>query len=164
MQSPSQLCNIVTVARKQPWTICSWWACLCFNKTLFIKTGGRLTPDLGARLTRKWTAQGVLSRVEVLAFGVTKWSWRGCLPGRCPHSPVTLLATKPWHLAIQGGTVRWHTHTQGSLVAQMVKCLPAMRETWVWSLDQEDPLEKGMATHSITLAWTIPRTEEPGRL
>ena len=51
-----------------------------------------------------------------------------------------------------------------SLVAQMVKRLPAMRETSVQSLGQEDPLEKEMATHSSTLAWKIPWTEEPGRL
>ena len=43
-----------------------------------------------------------------------------------------------------------------SLVAQMVKNLPAMRETWVQSLGQEDPLEKEMATHSSILAWRIP--------
>ena len=42
--------------------------------------------------------------------------------------------------------------------------LPTMRETWVRSLGQEDPLEKEMATHSSTLAWKIPWTEEPGRL
>ena len=51
-----------------------------------------------------------------------------------------------------------------SLVAQMVKQLPAMQETWVWYLGQEDPFEKEMATHSIILAWRIPRTKEPGRL
>ena len=51
-----------------------------------------------------------------------------------------------------------------SLVAQMVKHLPAMQETWVRSLGWEDPLEKEMATHSSTLAWKIPRTEEPGSL
>ena len=50
------------------------------------------------------------------------------------------------------------------LVAQMVKCLPAMQDTWVQSLGQEDPLEKEMQTHSSTLAWKIPWTEEPGRL
>ena len=44
---------------------------------------------------------------------------------------------------------------QASLVAQMVKCLPTMRETWVRSLNQENPLEKEMATHSSTLAWKI---------
>ena len=50
------------------------------------------------------------------------------------------------------------------LVAQTVKHLPTMRETQVWSLGWEDPLEKEMATHSSTLAWKIPWTEEPGRL
>ena len=50
------------------------------------------------------------------------------------------------------------------LVAQMVQNLPAMWETWVRSLGQEDPLEKGMATHSSILAWRIPWTEDPGGL
>ena len=49
-------------------------------------------------------------------------------------------------------------------VAQMVKRLPAMQETQVQSLGWEDPLEKEMATHSSTLAWKIPQTEEPDRL
>ena len=49
-------------------------------------------------------------------------------------------------------------------MAQTVKRLPAMRETWVQSLGQEDPLEKEMATYSSTLAWKIPWTEEPDRL
>ena len=48
-----------------------------------------------------------------------------------------------------------------SLVTQMVKNLPAMQETWVQSLGLEDPLEKGMVTHSSILAWGIPRTEKP---
>ena len=47
------------------------------------------------------------------------------------------------------------------LGAQIVKRLAAVRETWVRSLGWEDPLEKEMATHSSTLAWKIPRTEEP---
>ena len=50
------------------------------------------------------------------------------------------------------------------LVAQTAKNLPAMQETWVRSLGWEDPLEKEMATHSSTLAWKIPWTEEPGSL
>ena len=49
-----------------------------------------------------------------------------------------------------------------SLVAQMVKNLPAMQETLVRSVGQEDPLEKGMATHSSVLAWRTPWAEEPG--
>ena len=53
---------------------------------------------------------------------------------------------------------------QASLVAQTVKNQPAMQETWVQSLSQKDPLEKGMATHSSILAWKISWTEEPGGL
>ena len=56
-------------------------------------------------------------------------------------------------------TWRW-----ASLVAPMVKNLPIVQETRVQSLAREDPLEKGMATHSSILAWRIPWTEEPGRL
>ena len=51
-----------------------------------------------------------------------------------------------------------------SLVAHLIKNLPAMWETWVQSLGWEDPLKKGMATHSSILAWRIPWTEEPGGL
>jgi len=51
-----------------------------------------------------------------------------------------------------------------SLVAWMVKNLPAMQKTRIRSLSQEDPLEKEMATHSSILAWRIPWTEEPGDL
>ena len=47
-------------------------------------------------------------------------------------------------------------------MAQIIKNLPAMWETWVQSLGREDPLEKGMATDFSILAWRIPRTEEPG--
>ena len=57
-----------------------------------------------------------------------------------------------------------HTFPVASLVAQLVKSLPTMWETWVWSLGQEDPLEKEMAFHSSILAWRIPWNEEPGGL
>ena len=50
------------------------------------------------------------------------------------------------------------------MVTQMVKYLPTMQETGVWSLDRKDPLEKETATHSSIRAWRIPWTEEPGRL
>ena len=56
------------------------------------------------------------------------------------------------------------SNTGAPLVAQMVKSLPAVQETWVQSLGREDPLEKGKATHSSNLAWRIPWTEEPGGL
>ena len=51
-----------------------------------------------------------------------------------------------------------------SLAGQVVKNLPAMQETWLHSLNQEDPLEKEMTTHSSILAWRIPGTEESGGL
>ena len=57
-----------------------------------------------------------------------------------------------------------YSHIQASLVAQMVKNLPAMQETRVQPLGREDPLEKDMATHSSTLVWRIPWAEEPGGL
>ena len=55
-------------------------------------------------------------------------------------------------------------HGWASLVAQTVKNPPAMQETQVWSLSQEDPLEEEMATHSSIPAWTIPWAEESGGL
>ena len=55
-------------------------------------------------------------------------------------------------------------YSWASLVAQTVKNSPAMRETWVHSLNWEDPLEEGMATHSSILAWRIPWTEAPAGL
>jgi len=60
--------------------------------------------------------------------------------------------------------IQRYTSTWASLVAQRVKNLPAMWETWVQSLGWEDPLEEGVATHSSILAWRIPWTEEPGGL
>ena len=73
------------------------------------------------------------------------------------HSRVWLVFLKPWYVQLRGTQSLW-----ASLVAQKVKNLPAMWDTWVRSLGWEDPLEKGMTTHSSTLAWRIPWTEEPG--
>ena len=67
-----------------------------------------------------------------------------------------------WHILFRKN-FKWKHSIMTSLVAQMVKRLPTMRETWVQSLGGEDPLEKEMATHSSTLAWKIP-WEKPGRL
>ena len=68
---------------------------------------------------------------------------------------MAMAIMKNWAFDTQLGT---------SLVVQTVKRLLAMWETWLQSLGQEDPLEKEMPTHSSTLAWKIPWTEEPGRL
>ena len=74
------------------------------------------------------------------------------------NARVSLLLTLTWPFS------RLPQCKGASLVAQKVKNLPAMQETWVQSLGQEDPLEKRMATHSSILAWRIPWTEEAGRL
>ena len=66
---------------------------------------------------------------------------------------------EPGHLTLQP-----ENESGASLVAWMVENLPAVQEIWVRSLGWEDPLEKGMATHSSILAWRIPRREEPGGL
>ena len=71
-----------------------------------------------------------------------EWKWEWLLSQLIPNNPLT----------------------RAFLVAQMVKRLPAMRETRVRSLGREDPLAKEMATHSSILAWKIPWMEEPGRL
>ena len=89
---------------------------------------------------------------------------------------ATLLARGQISLCISGFSSWPHTRLNtrwikdmlfspwAALVAQVVKNLPVMLETWVRSLSQEDPLEKEMATNSRILAWEIPRTEEPGGL
>ena len=105
---------------------------------------------------------------------------RGQRPGLCLNSASSHLRhpenlTCRCRLWVQGSR-EWaiiHTSsdlhkvyikTRASLVAQKVKRLPVMQETWVWFLGREVPLEKEMATHSIILAWKIPWMEKPGRL
>ena len=93
--------------------------------------------------------------------------WELCMP-----YVRSLMGSGPWgHKELDITEVAYHacthmcnTYFRASLMAQMVKNLPAMQKTWVQSLGQEDPLEKGMATHSSILAWEILRTEEPGRI
>ena len=94
----------------------------------------------------------------------------GLLPSiapSCQYHPVLII------IGLQCFEIRkWDLHfvlfqncfSRESLVAQRLKRLPAMRETWARSLSWEDPLEKEMATHSSILAWRIPWREEPGRL
>ena len=81
------------------------------------------------------------------------------------ESPITYYKSQRlWKQEEKGQFGRVSCSTRASVVAQTVKNLPAMHETQVRCLGWKDPLEKEMATHSSTLAWRIPRTEEPGRL
>ena len=86
-------------------------------------------------------------------------------PGKPQYDPaIPLLGTYMDKPTIQNGTCTAMFISWASLVTQMVKHLPAMREIQVQSLGWEDPLEKEMATHSSILAWKIPWTKDPGRL
>ena len=82
-----------------------------------------------------------------------------------PHQSLESLQLVPLLLWCSGPLINnWQGFWMGLLMAQMVKNLLVMQETWVQSLGQEVPLEKGMATHSSVLAWRIPWTGELGRL
>ena len=78
-------------------------------------------------------------------------NWIGLKPRKIQHTDLGLGKSREWS-------------SGASLVAQTVKNLPAMQETWVRSLIWEDPLEKGMTAHSSILTWRITWTEEPGGL
>ena len=107
--------------------------------------------------------------------GVGGWPWSGHFntPLHCPSiiqgmNMKTILSVLQYNCIFVTKRIRrkiaMAKKGNVNLVAQMVKLLPTMWETWVWSLGREDPLEKEMATHSSTLAWKIPWTKEPGRL
>ena len=88
-----------------------------------------------------------------IAHKIVCWKWPGV------ESQVSILNIM-WFCFV----LRTYYMLRASLVAQTIRNLPALWETQVWSLDREDSLEKGMATHSSILAWRIPQTEEPGGL
>ena len=109
-----------------------------------LAVGGLLQVDCGRDTHSPWRWSWCLN-----AYTVTGQKGVGAERGRAwESSPLSYLLRIP----------------RASLVAQMVKPLPAMRETWVPSLSREDPLEKGMATDSSILAWRISWTEETGGL
>ena len=90
---------------------------------------------------------------DMVKLSLEEWDMRQFQNEMALYGSCTLI--HPWN---------WLAINWTSLVAQTVKHLPTMRETWVQFLDREDPLEKEMATHSSTLAWKIPWMEEPGIL
>ena len=134
------------------------WAALCFPTWVWVLMGfsnicfvGKVSsPALQALLPKGLGDQGIWvlegrNQGIVLSLFTSLWDYW-----------VLEVRSPPWlgQLDFFNG--------RSSLVAQMVKNLPAMQETWVQSLDGEDPLEEEIATHSSILAWRIPGTEEPG--
>ena len=106
----------------------------------------------------------------MLVTGVRSLGWEDPLEKKMAAHSSTFAWKIPWteepgrlqSVGLQRVGHGWKTWT--SLVAQTVKRLSTMQETWVPSLGREDPLEKEMAIYSSTIAWKIPWTEEPGRL
>ena len=115
-------------------------------------------------------------------FSLNYWDWNVKIPkhnwctrlngGGCSVAKSGLTLWDPLDCSTPGFPficyLSWfaqtHVHSGNSLVAQMVKNLPAMQETRVWFLGQQQPLEKGITTYSSILAWGIPCSEKPGRL
>ena len=139
---------------------------------------------------RKWRAEvHVLCALVLFTDWRRKWQpTPRVLPGKS-HGQRSLASHNPWGHKESGTTERlthlhhhqiveqvselillglivflWYDGGMGFLVAQMVKNLPTVQETWVQSLGREDFLEKRMAVHSSILSWRIPWTEEPGGL
>jgi len=149
-----------------------------------------VTPKLGFRLLKTWVQQRAIHSVRPWASHITSVSLLppAMGPASACHSsdsscyvscelaagymemasiPHTPSLSPPVHQPPRFAQLTSYTHSNilgASLVAQMLKNLPAMWETWVWTLGQEDPLKKGMVTPSSILAWRIPWTEEPGGL
>ena len=144
-----------------------WVSChLLKQKERFrlLNTGDAFSSHLGQRTDRPpWT-------VHFNASVGRKWWLITPNKAQEAHDPLLLSA----HIACEVNFLSTQVITKtfyikpgiyrASLVAQMVKNQPTMQETWVQSLGREDPLEKGMGTHSSILAWRIPWTEEPGEL
>ena len=140
----------------------SWWCRFQFKskglRTRNAKEGRRSRPQLNSQ------AEWIQPFSTCLSYSVPYWVvWNSPSPRR---TECFLQSTSAGANLVQKQT-HWTSgimFDQTPLVAQTVKSLSAMRETWVWSLGQEDPLEKGMATHSGILVWEIPWTQEPGGL
>ena len=108
-----------------------------------------------------WTQARILEWVAIPFSRASSWPRDQIQVSRIAGRLFTIWAIRELYIIIYV-YVCVCVYIGASLVAQLVKNLPAIPETWVRSPDQEDPLEKGMAAHSSILDWKIPWTEEPG--
>ena len=175
-------------SRLEPWpwgSARSLQRCVCQRPCLLCKkTKGR--PACWFGFIRRWLWTGGQCPVASIPLRGALEPWGLGWPGLAGFSLLPALPWSPCSPAHGGSSLGFwcpvlgnkslclmgklrllffffHNSTlSASLVVQTVKNLPALRETWVWSLNWEDPLEKEMTTHSSILAWEIPWTEEPG--
>ena len=141
------------------WILCRW----TFSKENYLRRDGVLLKGEGLQRQR-WSNKELVSEasrnLKDLGGGSTS-------PGGSQQR-LEMTQGKPPALGFRGetwgqrGNFTPNLCFQASLVAQMVKNLPAMQQTWVRSLGRKNPLEEDMATHTSILAWRIPLTEEPG--
>ena len=151
-------CHATISSSVVPFSSClqSFWASGSFPVSQFFMSGGQ--------------SIGVSASASVLPMNIQGWfplRWIGWISLQSKgvsrvFSNITVQKNQFFSTQLSLWS-NCHFH-RASLVAQTVKCLPAMWETWVWSLVREDPSEKEMATHSSTLAWEISWVEEPGGL
>ena len=120
-------------------------------------------PDMRQNIRYMFTTSVLLTFLVMVSDTLYMFVWIWHHPGLfpyliqlCSHHPLCAVTANILHSICYWPNINW-----ASLVAQIVKNLPAMQETQVQSLRQEDPLEKGMANHCSILAWRIPWTEEP---
>ena len=125
----------------------------------------------GSPAGRGWNRIQVRPAMSGIRIMFTWWNHQRETPFSCPHAsgaqsvfPLKWGHPWCWLLAYPFRDFKKWASPWASLVAHPVRNLPAVQESWVQSLGQEDPLEKGMATHSSILAWRIPWTGKPGGL
>ena len=120
--------------------------------------------------SQEWQSYGNKSQSPGDMFFGRSWQWEGVR--RWKLIPISIYLSiylyissksiqRSWRILDIWDSLLFH---RASLMAQMIKNLPAIRETWVWSLGWDDPLEKDMATYSRIPAWEIPWKDEPGGL
>ena len=156
--------------RGRVWSLCTWSLLTYFILGSFYLSAPLSLGISVCLMAPKWLLLLLVSRPHCRLQGreggcqqlFQLLSLRNIVPTAYSGSCASLLLARLCHMTILDA--REMGKNLLMLVAQMVKRLLTMQETWVRSLGQEDPLEKEMATHSSTLAWRIPWTEEPGRL
>ena len=114
-------------------------------------------------MRRKSKTEGIYVYVQLIPFAIQQKLTQHCTATILQYTLKKEKKRKACINSTNNNKSKGKTHLSVP-IAQLVKNLPAVQETWVWFLGREDPLEKKLAVHSSILAWKIPWTEEPGRL